>query len=167
MEKTAVAEEAMHSVRGELLAGVSDASIKMFAKKHLKPMRKGETSLGSLHNVETQRLYVLHDRLEKLHVEGHVKAELAETDEERDAAHDAAERYNEYGVMVRRMAWCQIHEDIGGYWADDCSIREDWVIVRVAPEEKSGPPAEIVERLKQAFGPGFSIGRIEIQGEEE
>lgn len=155
----------MNSVR-ELLAGVSDAYIKRFAKNRLKPMRKGETSLGSLHNVETQRLYVLHDRIEKLHMEGHVKAELAETDEEKEAALHVAERYKEYSKMTRRLAWCQIHEDIGGYWADNCSIREDWVIVRVAPEEKSGPPADIMERLTQAFGPGF-VGRIEIQQEEE
>lgn len=146
---------------GELLRDVSDASIKRYAAT-LSPIKKGETGIGSLHNEETKRLFLLMQRLDKLDDQATAKAELVDTPEEKEAELLAAARFRAYRDLAKELAWCQIHEDIGGFWDATIGVREDWLVVRRASE---GPLAALKERLREVFGENG--GTIEIRGEAE
>lgn len=140
-----VAYEAMRSIE-EMLRDVTDAAVANHAKT-LRPIAKEETAIGRLQNPETRRLFVLAVRLDKLEDQATAAMELADTDEEKEKLHHEAHRYNMYYKLAMELRWCQIHEDIGGYWKDDIGVREGWMAVLIPPSKH--PAQKLIEALMQ------------------
>ena len=145
---SAIATETMRSIE-EMLRGVTEASVAKYAAA-LGPVKKGEAAIGRLHNEETRRLFVLAKRIDKLEDQALAEKELAETAEVEQKCDEQAQRYNIYLKLVATLRWCQVHEDIGGYWGVDIGIREGWVVVRIATSA-GDPMTQLKEKLREMF----------------
>ncbi|MBZ5619899.1 MAG: hypothetical protein LAQ69_14425 [Acidobacteriia bacterium] len=111
---------------------ISDADL-LRVQRHLNAARDNERALGTVHNIDAQKLWALAQALEAQTAKLALEAKFtANSDEESSEAIRKASRAHTFEEVVRGIFWARVKEDIGGdAWVADSGIglRAGWLVV--------------------------------------
>lgn len=124
---------------------VTDAAVRHASSK-LGEVEQGEKTLGTVHRVEAQKLFVLSRRYKCEVAKAAAAASTAESDEEEKEHHDSAHRYDNLHDLCMELFWNQVREDISSHCIP-VGVRNGWMAVE-RPDTNSGPGiGHIIARL--------------------
>jgi hypothetical protein len=116
----------------------------------LPAMKKGEKSLGVLHNMETRKLWIVMDRMRLQSSIQSQQSNVAETEEEAAALQADSERLTDLAVLAKHIFWCQLKDDMDGWhYNGNVGLRRDYMVV-VTNEEK-GLSLDVPDSVQRLF----------------
>ena len=117
----------------EHVQAVTDRYLERFTRT-FAPVSDQDIPLGTLHDVDLQRVLCTSVRLAGLAARERADAILADTDAERHEHLELQAKYSKLSILTLNMFWAEAREFGSAWSAEDVGVRQDWMMVK----KKSG-----------------------------